>query len=607
VLNNLYHININSLGIYVKGNYSILEVSKLLGFKIPRFCYHEMLSIAGNCRMCLIELQGAIKPIASCAMPITNGMNIFLDTPLVLKARENILETLLLNHPLDCPICDQAGECDLQDQSKKFGSDRGRNKYIKRTVEDKYISPIINTIMTRCIHCTRCVRFTSEVLGIENLGTLKRGSHTEVGNYSISLLLFSELSGNVIDLCPVGALTSKVYSFKSRPWELRSIEGLDLTDSLGSNIYIQYSQSNIVRIIPKINKFLNGNIISDSARFYFDALINQRVYKYYSRVATIYKTQYDLSNNIKKQLYYNCYNNKRVLFLIDETLDLESILILKGLSYKYNSLVLNVNNTLNYVNYHTNYYKRQVSQISNQTKNIFIFCSNLKVESSILNNKVRGKFISTNVNIFSMLGYNLNNFSSFFINLNYNRFLFFIEGKIKYVSSYIIKNNSSTFIFSENFYNRGFKKDFFDFYIMSLALSSIVIHIRKANNSVGMAVSNIITFSKKSFIELNSVISVNLRETINIFKIFKNLNCQSFWMDTHGLFLLYEKVNYIIPLVPYLYENNIYINMEHRTQKSSSILFNTSLLKIFFNFKAFFKSMLNLTKSYNYLKFYYYF
>jgi NADH-quinone oxidoreductase subunit G len=500
MLNELYHISINSLSIYVKTHYSILEVSKLLGFKIPRFCYHELLSIAGNCRMCLVELQGAIKPVASCAMPITNGMSIFLDTPLVLKARENILESLLLNHPLDCPICDQAGECDLQDQSKKFGSDKSRNKYIKRVVEDKYISPIINTIMTRCIHCTRCVRFSSEILGIEALGTLKRGGSTEIGNYSTSLVLFSELTGNIIDLCPVGALTSKAYSFKARPWELRSIETIDLIDSLGSNIYIQHQNSNIVRIIPKVNSYLNSNIISDSARFYFDALINQRIYKFYSHLKIISKTQNEIVNTIKQKLFYNCCNKETALFLIDETLDLECIQILKNLSYKFKNKIQCINlSSSNYTNYYNSSLKSKIYQISNKSKNIFILCCNLKIESSILNNKIRNNFISNNTNIVSFLGYNITNFNSFFINLNYNAFLFFIEGKAKKLSINIVKEQYPTFIIGESFYNRSLKQEYINNYLYKLCATSIIFFVRRSCNSIGRDISNILTFSKKSF------------------------------------------------------------------------------------------------------------
>jgi len=275
-------ITINSIEFFLKSNLSVLEACKYAGFHVPRFCYHELLSVAGNCRMCLVEVQGVNKPVAACVSPLVENQQIFLDTPVVLKARENVLETMLLNHPLDCPICDQGGECDLQDQVKTFGTDASRFFMVKRGVEDKQFSPLILTIMTRCIHCTRCIRFSSEILGYEVLGLLNRGTQTEVGNYS-SKMLTSELSGNLIDLCPVGALTSKSYGFKTRPWELKSVESIDVTDSLGSNIIINFKDVSIFRIIPKANKVLNGTLISDTARYFFDSLNSQRLFSVYTK------------------------------------------------------------------------------------------------------------------------------------------------------------------------------------------------------------------------------------------------------------------------------------------------------------------------------------
>ena len=249
-------IFINNIKVSVKPNSNILENCLNIGLEIPRFCYHERLSIAGNCRMCLVEVQKLPKPVASCATPVTPNVHIFTDTPLVKKARENVVELLLINHPLDCPICDQGGECDLQDQVFEFGSDQSRFYEKKRGVEDKQCGPLIKTIMTRCIHCTRCVRFFSEIAGSGEFGTTNRGQNTEVGTF-VNKAISSELSGNVIDLCPVGALTSKPYSFTSRSWEIRSVEAIDIFDSLGSNIVVDYKESEVVRISPKLNENIN--------------------------------------------------------------------------------------------------------------------------------------------------------------------------------------------------------------------------------------------------------------------------------------------------------------------------------------------------------------
>ena len=238
----------------------------------------SVLLIAGNCRMCLVEIEKSPKPQASCAIPVMPGMKIFTDTPLVKKAREGVLEFLLLNHPLDCPICDQGGECDLQDQAMVFGSDRSRFFERKRGVEDKNLGPLVKTIMTRCIHCTRCVRFATEVAGVEVLGTTSRGIDTEIGTY-VEKMFDSELSGNIIDLCPVGALTSKPYAFTSRPWELRLTESVDVMDSVGSNIRVDTRGTEIMRIIPRLNEEINEEWISDKTRFSYDGLKRQRLTK----------------------------------------------------------------------------------------------------------------------------------------------------------------------------------------------------------------------------------------------------------------------------------------------------------------------------------------
>jgi NADH dehydrogenase (ubiquinone) Fe-S protein 1 len=269
---------VNNKLVIVPNNTSVLEACETIGVQIPRFCYHERLNVAGNCRMCLVEIQNAPKPVASCAWPVSPEMRVFTDTPLVQKARESVLEFLLINHPLDCPICDQGGECDLQEQTLAFGSDRSRFFYAKRGVEDKNCGPLIKTIMTRCIHCTRCVRFFQNIVGKEDLGTTARGTETEIGTY-IGKSLNTELSGNVIDLCPVGALTSKPYAFAARPWEIKGVETIDISDSVGSNIKVNFKETEILRVLPVLNDTLNEEWISDKTRFSFDGLKNQRIAK----------------------------------------------------------------------------------------------------------------------------------------------------------------------------------------------------------------------------------------------------------------------------------------------------------------------------------------
>lgn len=259
---------------------TVLQACAVAGVEIPRFCYHERLSIAGNCRMCLVEVEKSPKPIASCAMPVMKGMRVKTDSPVSRKAREGVMEFLLMNHPLDCPICDQGGECDLQDQSMAFGSDKSRftdNFFTgKRAVEDKNIGPLIKTIMTRCIHCTRCIRFASEIAGVDDLGTTGRGTDMQVGTY-VEKMFKSELSGNVIDICPVGALTSKPYAFTARPWEIRRIDSVDVMDAVGSNIVVNTRTDEVMRILPRVNEDINEEWISDKTRFAYDGLKRQRL------------------------------------------------------------------------------------------------------------------------------------------------------------------------------------------------------------------------------------------------------------------------------------------------------------------------------------------
>ena len=267
---------IDNVPVSVKKNSTVLQACDSLGIDVPRFCFHERLLIAGNCRMCLVEIEKSPKPVASCALPVSEGMKVFTKTPLVKKAQEGVLEFLLLNHPLDCPICDQGGECDLQDQAMIFGSDSSRFYEYKRGVEDKNCGPLIKTIMTRCIHCTRCVRFSTEIAGVPDLGTLGRGTHTQIGTY-LEKTLSSELSGNIIDLCPVGALTSKPYAFKARSWELKSINSVDTMDSCGSNIVLSVKGSEVMRVLPRLNEDINEEWISDKTRFFYDGLKVQRL------------------------------------------------------------------------------------------------------------------------------------------------------------------------------------------------------------------------------------------------------------------------------------------------------------------------------------------
>src|SRR5882724_7470144 len=284
-------LKVDGKEITVPDHYTLLQAAEDAGAEVPRFCFHERLSIAGNCRMCLIEVKGGPpKPQASCAMgvrdlrPGPNGEppEIFTKTKMVKKAREGVMEFLLINHPLDCPICDQGGECDLQDQAMAYGVDASRYQENKRAVEDKYIGPLVKTIMTRCIHCTRCIRFSTEVAGVSELGAIGRGEDMEITTYLESAMT-SELQGNVVDLCPVGALTSKPYAFAARPWELNKTESIDTMDALGSAIRVDSRGREVMRILPRVNDDVNEEWISDKTRHVIDGLRTQRLDEPYIR------------------------------------------------------------------------------------------------------------------------------------------------------------------------------------------------------------------------------------------------------------------------------------------------------------------------------------
>ncbi len=263
----------------VPPEYTLLQACEAAGAEIPRFCFHERLSIAGNCRMCLVELVGSPKPVASCAWAVRDCRPgpkgeppvVNTKTAMVKKAREGVMEFLLINHPLDCPICDQGGECDLQDQAMAYGVDASRYQENKRAVENKYIGPLVKTIMTRCIHCTRCIRFSAEVAGVPELGATGRGEDMEITTY-LEHAMKSELQGNVIDLCPVGALTSKPYAFQARPWELIKTESIDVMDALGCNIRVDTRGREVLRILPRLHEGINEEWISDKTRFVWDGL-----------------------------------------------------------------------------------------------------------------------------------------------------------------------------------------------------------------------------------------------------------------------------------------------------------------------------------------------
>lgn len=320
---------INDLPIEVEDGTTILQACEQLGIEIPVFCYHPKLAIAGNCRMCLVEMDKSQKPIASCAMPAAEGMVIRTNTPMVEKARNGVLEFLLINHPLDCPICDQGGECDLQDITLNYGRGSSRFSLNKRAVSDKYMGPLIKTIMTRCIHCTRCIRFSDDIAGIPEVGAIGRGEHMEIT--TLEKTITSELSGNLIDICPVGALTNKPYAFRGRPWELTKTDSIDVMDAVGSNIRIDVRDREVMRILPRLNEEINEEWIHDKTRFSYDGLQKQRLDRPYRRIEGKLTpcTWSEAFAEIKDKM--KSVNSKQIAALAGDLIDCEALVVLKDL------------------------------------------------------------------------------------------------------------------------------------------------------------------------------------------------------------------------------------------------------------------------------------
>ena len=316
----LINIKINDKEVQVDKNLTVMQACEIAGEEIPRFCYHDKLSIAGNCRMCLVEIEKAPKLVSSCTMPLMDGMSIITNSEKVKAGRKGVMEFLLINHPLDCPICDQGGECDLQDQAMYYGFDKSRYQENKRAVDNKNMGPLVNTIMTRCIHCTRCVRFATEVAGVPELGMLGRGENAEITTY-LEQSITSELSGNVIDLCPVGALTSKPYQFKARPWELKRTDSIDIFDAVGSNIRIDSRAQEILRVTPRANDLINEEWITDKVRFNYDGYYQQRIDQPYIRKNGTLEpvTWSDAIKSLKQKL-----KQSKPLSLIGDQVDIET-------------------------------------------------------------------------------------------------------------------------------------------------------------------------------------------------------------------------------------------------------------------------------------------
>ncbi len=397
-------LKVNDVDIEVEDGLTVLQACEQAGAEIPRFCYHEKLSIAGNCRMCLVEMEKSPKPIASCAMPAAEGMVIKTNTEKVEKARKGVMEFLLANHPLDCPVCDQGGECDLQDQSMFYGIDKSRFKENKRYVPEKYMGPLIKTQMTRCIHCTRCIRFATEVAGVPELGAIGRGENMEITTY-LEKSMESEMSANVIDLCPVGALTSKPYVFEARPWELRKTETIDVMDAVGSNIRVDTYDWEVKRVLPRINEEINEEWISDKTRYACDGLKNQRLdtplIKNNGNFEEI--SWQDAYKKIKEKISKS--SPDKIVGLTGDMTNMETMFVIKNLFQKtLNSSYLDSRANHTYINFENrkNYLFNSKIEGIEESDLILLIGTNPRFEATILNSRIRKTYLKNKTEIFSL-------------------------------------------------------------------------------------------------------------------------------------------------------------------------------------------------------------
>ena len=604
----MIEIYINNIKLKVNKNLTVLQACNTVKIEIPKFCFQENLQIAGNCRMCLVEIENSPKPVASCAMPLIPNMKIFTNTPLVQKARESVLEFLLINHPLDCPICDQASECDLQDQTMLFGSDRSRFFFKKRGVEDKFCGPFIKTIMTRCIHCTRCVRFANEICGIDDLGTTGRGNKTEI-NFYYPKIFNSEFSGNLVDLCPVGALTSKPYAFKARSWELKKKEGVDILDSIGSNIQINIFNNDIVRILPKTNSNINKEWITNKTRYFFDSLKYQRI-KY-----PLLKDDNNKFSKISWLQALNIINEKlittdssNIQSIIGDLTDLESLFLLKK-----NLIKLGISNI------HNEYFlKNRTFKINSDISSNILFNHNLNLidESDlciIINSNIRQEGALLNIHLINRL--KKGNFKIAYIGaktdftykvkhlgLTYEVLINIILGKHTFCKN-LKQAKKPLIIFGENTINQ---KN--GLYLIN-KLKNLTIFKNKNNINFFITRTSLINFFEITFSKSN-----NLIKNSTLYYLF-NTNLQNKLKIQKNSFVIYQghhftkdaqRSNLILPGLTFLEKKGIYINLEGSIQKNEKILnLNTEQREDSFIYKNIYKFLVvkNQSTTKSFLKF----
>ena len=556
-------VKVDGIEIEVENGISVLQACEIAGKEIPRFCYHERLSIAGNCRMCLVEMEKSPKPVASCAMPVAEGQVIYTNTEMVKKAREGVMEFLLINHPLDCPICDQGGECDLQDQSVKYGGGTSRYELNKRSVKEKYMGPLIKTQMNRCIHCTRCIRFAEEVAGVPELGSINRGENMEITTY-LEKTLDSELSANVIDLCPVGALTSKPYAFEARPWELTKTETIDVMDAVGSNIRVDTKGWEVKRILPRVNEDINEEWISDKTRYACDGLLINRIDRpYIKKDGKLIECSWDEAFlKIKEEVS----KTVNVGGLVGGMVDLETIFALKDFLTKISgSASIDFRQKDFYIDpshLSNNLFNTSIAGID-ESDLILLVGANPRLEATIINSRIRKNFINKRTEIFTIGDPGEQTYK--IISLGDNlKVLKDIENNNSIFSEKIKTSQKPMIVIGESVLNSKQGR-----FVLETSKS-----ILKKNNSLNGL--NILHQSA------SSVGAIMLQAYTNTNEVLKNeilylIGADEINIDTKNKFIIYQGTHgsknakiadVILPGAAYTEKNGLYVNLEGRVQSA---------------------------------------
>jgi len=570
-------IIVNNKEVEIEEGMTVFQACELAGAEVPRFCYHERLSIVGNCRMCLVEMEKSPKPIASCAMPATDGMKIKTNTPLVERARKGVMEFLLANHPLDCPVCDQGGECDLQDQSLFYGLDSSRYTENKRQVKEKYMGPLIKTEMTRCIHCTRCVRFASEIAGIPELGAIGRGEDTEITTY-LEKSMESELSANVVDLCPVGALTSKPYAFEARSWELKKTETIDVMDAVGSNIRVDTYGWEVKRILPRVNEDINEEWISDKTRYACDGLLKQRLDTPYIREnGRLQKSSWNKALRLLISKLKS-FNSDEVAGLVGDLADLEMIYSFKSF---FEKCIGSKNFECRQDRIYINPFER-MNYIFNSTINgiedsdfILLVGTNPRLEATILNARIRKAYIKKRLKIYS-IG-DPGDLTYPYINLASNTSLIrAIAYGTHEISEKIKKSNKPMIIIGESALYGETGKYIFETLKYFLSKNNFIKEDWNALNVLAQQASRV------GAIDLG-VHSINETENFSFFNKLDNdefrflylLGADNICFDKKDKFIVYqgshgdkgaEIADIILPGAAYTEKNGLFVNLEGKLQ-----------------------------------------